>query len=524
MNPDPELNHRRYERPNQKWVCGRAGEGQICRAGPDPKGHCGATFECVPSLVLKEGETKGSYRCMRPEEFGGRCQIGPLPIGRCSRPIPRCQPLRSLRARRGMFTVALFSATVAILLILLNGSARFHFINPGPISSVHSGARFRDLHQAGGAGSNSCAACHKNATLSSAGWVGSIFSSGNGLIQPISDGVPGITMLDKSCLGCHIQHNFHRANVLKSHSCSVCHQEHKGDAALNAVPDTRCADCHNDGESMRAAFDKAELGPTLVFAVFANGHPDFRVHTSMLKETNTLKFNHQRHFSDDIPLVNGKKLDCVFCHRPASVGGNHQAPQYELSCKPCHLLQFDSRNPLLEVPHGDVLSVRAFLRSLPDQYLDYAKRVLGLVNQRELDAFVHQQLTALRGEMHSDENLEAKVFLSTDRWAPGEDSARLGSGSKTAFQGCALCHEVIKAGDDPPVLTHPLIKDHWFAPGTFDHSKHASLDCRQCHDAERSRETSDIILPSVSGCVNCHSPTGGVEHSCASCHTFHGYH
>jgi hypothetical protein len=47
------------------------------------------------------------------------------------------------------------------------------------------------------------------------------------------------------------------------------------------------------------------------------------------------------------------------------------------------------------------------------------------------------------------------------------------------------------------------------------------MTCAQCHEAERSEATSDIILPGKDSCATCHSPRGGVADSCVTCHTYH---
>jgi len=266
---------------------------------------------------------------------------------------------------------------------------------------------------------------------------------------------------------------------------------------------------------------RPEQGYTKVFASFAGGHPDFQVHTEHLRDENTLRFNHQRHFAADIPNVQGKKLECIFCHQPDATRAYYEKPSYEANCKICHSLQFDPRNPSLLVPHASPAAVRAFLRSLPAQYADYARREKGILQQQDLDDFVFKQVTALRQAMVSEQSLEAKVFLSTQRWAPGEDTARLGPGSKPVFYGCAFCHEVKDAGDQPPLVTPPLIPDRWFVRGRFNHAKHTSLECRECHDAEGSSKTSDILLPHQALCITCHSPHGGVTFTCTLCHTFH---
>ena len=141
--PAPEFDSQHYERPIQKWTCGRAAEGKPCRLGPSARGRCQATFECAPALEKKEGEAKGRWRCTRP---GGACETGPFPDGTCCRPIPRCSPVPTLRARRGRLTLAVVTATVAVLMILLGSPPlRTKFINPGELSTPHSGDAFAKL-------------------------------------------------------------------------------------------------------------------------------------------------------------------------------------------------------------------------------------------------------------------------------------------------------------------------------------------------------------------------------------------
>src|SRR5262245_43621126 len=92
---EEELKHR-YERPTQGWVCGWASAGLPCRLGPGPGGRCETRAECVPH---RDGDR---WHCARAAASGGPCEAGPLPDGRCGLPIAPCQPVRGLRARRGV--------------------------------------------------------------------------------------------------------------------------------------------------------------------------------------------------------------------------------------------------------------------------------------------------------------------------------------------------------------------------------------------------------------------------------------
>jgi hypothetical protein len=55
----------------------------------------------------------------------------------------------------------------------------------------------------------------------------------------------------------------------------------------------------------------------------------------------------------------------------------------------------------------------------------------------------------------------------------------------------------------------------------FDHAKHTSVKCDDCHHAMQSRDTADVLMPTKANCVTCHSPQGKVVAECITCHTFH---
>ncbi|MDB6018511.1 MAG: hypothetical protein JWR19_3000 [Pedosphaera sp.] len=547
--PAPQFDASQYARPNQDWICGKAAKGQCCRIGPDPSGRCRATFECRPVLELKEGETKGRYRCTRTAEFGGACETGPLPDGTCCRAITKCQPVRSLRAKRKVFTRVVVMLTVAVLLVSLSGPFRSQFINPGRLSAQHSTEAFARMHRGAGGNGQDCAACHGAAGAGPARWLGSAAGADPALLEfhkLLATTNTGLTAIDASCQTCHQRHNFHEPNVVRDHSCSACHREHQG-MVMQRPEDANCASCHADGQVMQASFQRGkelpaaafdyrpdlgwtmfkaprpEQGYTKVIHTFATDHPEFQVLAEKLRDPDTLKFNHQLHLgSPNIPSVNGKKLDCATCHKPDATGLYYQPVSYEQNCKVCHSLQFDEKNPELSIPHGNAEFARAFLRSLPAQYAEYGRNKKGLTTQVELDAFVKLQMAGLRKQALAGENLEQQVFFSDAHNGPMEKTGDGEQPARARYPGCAYCHEVKATGADAaPDIVPPVQMTRWLIRGQFNHAKHINMACAKCHDVERSRETADVLLPSKSSCVECHSPKGGVASGCATCHSYH---
>jgi hypothetical protein len=429
-----------------------------------------------------------------------------------------------LRSKRGIFTWCVVAATVAGLLIAFYSPARLEFISPGKISSNHS--------------STKCSDCHRAAENNPVDWSQAAFGANpapHEFGKLLASHDKSMTRIDQACLGCHAQHNFHQPNVAQDLSCSACHVEHRGSGPMHEPDSANCSACHANPEAMEASFRKGqsiadhefdyrpthgqtifkaprpERGYTKIFNSFAADHPEFQIHAENLKDPNTLKFNHRLHLGETVRTKDGGKLTCASCHKPEASGAFHQKILFETSCRECHSLQFDKRNPAMQLPHGDPEGARAYLRSLEIQYADLARKK-GVTEQRALENFVQTQLQNLRAEKLSGEALEQQVFFS---------DAKKSLDERALYPGCAYCHEVKPRGELVPAITPSKIPDRWFVRGRFDHSKHLMVNCADCHDVEKSVKTSDILLPTKASCVTCHSPEGGARSDCATCHGFH---
>lgn len=537
--PSPDFNSAQYERPNQNWICGKAKDGKACHLGPDAKGHCHATTECKPALKIKPGEAKGRYYCTRTAECGGPCAAGPLPDGACSRPVSRCVPERSLRAKRKVLTLSACIVTAGLLLAGLSGSMRWNLISPGALSAPHSTASF--AKRAGE--NNQCAVCHSAARGGISGWIKAGLTDNTSPFRHKFLGASqdfGLTAIDQHCLVCHPGHTFHQPNVPRMESCSSCHVEHMGAGPMRPPPDDKCLSCHGSAEMMAAAVQLGQNLPasafeyrssiggvlfheprpargfTQVIHSFAGDHPEFQFITDHLKDPDTLKFNHKLHLDPAKVTRDGRPLACADCHKPDAAGTYHLKISYAETCQKCHAIQFDVRNPGLLVPHGNAANVRAFLRNLPQEYADYSARTHGNADGTRDGAFARQQIVLLQKDFISGEELERRVFFSDKGQGPG---------GPANFPGCAYCHEVRPSANGLAQITPPIIPDRWLVHGNFDHSKHLqNITCERCHDAAQSQSASDILLPSKQTCAACHSPAGGVASNCSTCHGYHSVH
>ena len=549
--PSPDFDESRYERPNKDWICGRTCDGCPCKVGPSPNGECRATTECKPQLVLKEGETKGTWKCTRSKDWGGPCETGPLPDGTCCKAIPKCQPVRSLRNRRGLLTRAFVTLCVAGLLIALTGPWREAFINPAPLSSHHTGPEFQRMAEAHAKADPGlgCVACHGEVAAGFPRWSLEAQKAGRASLafaELLEPHLKDFSRMDASCIVCHQTQSYHQANVARDTSCSVCHLEHQGRGVFPAVGSARCTDCHGDAGQMADSAAKGRTLPpeffakpatpgvvtfltrrpadgyTKVISSFAGHHPEFRVNRASRSDKDTLAFNHALHLTgSNIPLLGGKPLECASCHRPDASGAFMQRMSFEQNCRTCHSLQFDERNPDMQLPHGDATYVRAYLRSLPAQYADHGAHQLGLRDKDALSRYVAEQMLRLREQTRTGELLEEQVFFSDLRQSPAAAIAGQEGAGRAKFAGCATCHEVTARGSDVPLVTPPVIPDRWMNHAKFNHAKHTAMACADCHAAAKSSLTSDIIMPSQQSCTACHSPKGGVSDSCTTCHSYH---
>lgn len=520
----PAFPSNEYVRPNLDWECGHLCEGCPCRIGPSPKGECRATYECEPRLDIKPGEEKGHWTCTRPRSGGGKCENGPLPDGTCCNAIPKCQPHRTLRSIRKRVVAFTIIASILILIVGISHHMRDQFINPGPISSVHASATFSDIHRKTSGGSaSSCAACHEGAGQRVDSWPAKAFDAFKHGLAPaelIRKGPLESSAMDAKCQSCHEGKKFHQPNVAKEFACYECHKEHQNSGFMPPVDSGNCTSCHGSAELMAASREQPKIGRSDVITAFHADHPEFRHLRDGVRDQNPLKFNHAVHLrTGKIPKV----LNCNDCHERDSRGEYQRPITYEKHCAECHTLQFDpntstdKNKPGIQIPHGDPYYVRSFLRSLNIQYEEYGRSHEGITRRDELNDYVKEKKLEIEKLYETGENLERAVFFA-------DMKGEIPGGLKAPFAGCAACHDVSESASDnaTPTISKVSIPDRWMTLGKFNHDMHQKgLTCLDCHKVMKSELTSELNLPSIKSCVECHSPKGGIDGRCIRCHTYH---
>jgi hypothetical protein len=338
---------------------------------------------------------------------------------------------------------------------------------------------------------------------------------------------------DADCQQCHAATPAHADPVafnlpeLGEARCAHCHRDHNGRFGLIRSDQGLCADCHRD-------LHAASGGATSLADVhdFGNAHPPFKVAlpgwdargnfapqrvelSAGLQELSGLKFPHDVHLDrQGLQTPDGRRvLDCADCHRPQPGGALMQPVSFETMCHDCHRLSFDITAPEREVPHARLSEIFYML----DEF--YARRALeGTV----VDASAPESLRVRRRPGQPVTTEQRQLALT---WA--RDKARQVGESLFTGRACTVCHAV-SPGEDPaePWRVAPVrVAGEWFPKARFTHRKHLTMDCADCHDAHASSSSSDLLLPGIENCQQCHAGEKGardrLQSSCIACHGYH---
>jgi predicted CXXCH cytochrome family protein len=398
----------------------------------------------------------------------------------------------------------------------------------GPLSTAHAGL------------SNNCGACHQAAFVS---------------------------VTDSACIACHKTEStpdhaapnrmargrlantgfiadIHKKLNLPEGRCASCHKEHEGPKGALMVATSFCTDCHT-GLSSRLADTKIanvpswkkhpQFSPTIVETPSLKNPLFQRVSLSAKPHENSgLVYPHDMHMSatnavanmaqkQGLPNVNGA-LACNYCHMPDSDGIRFKPITMEQNCAACHDLAFARDGDVLRtLPHGKPQQVAGIIR---DFYLSQALSPRAGV--KRLD-FERRKV----GKMAELESADLRI-ISVGEARRRSDAAIAGIFSKGGV--CSDCHVITNTGApnmaERYAVSAVTLADHYLPKGRFPHNQHRTYDgktgdaaCISCHKGvTTSKLSSDLLLPSVSQCRDCHGSTNVRTNVAATCNTCHGYH
>jgi hypothetical protein len=188
---------------------------------------------------------------------------------------------------------------------------------------------------------------------------------------------------------------------------------------------------------------------------------------------------------------------------------------YEIHCQTCHPLTFDPQRPELAVPH----------RVQPDKIKEF-------LQQTYTAEYLSQNPRLLERPVPSRRPLPGKTAPVE---GPAEEKARryiedkVSVAERILYAGkttCGECHYYEKKdGLVPQSIRATEVPEIWFAHARFDHRAHRAVSCQACHEqAETSIVHTDVLIPRLAKCLECHDATkngSAARSDCTECHRYH---
>ncbi len=304
-------------------------------------------------------------------------------------------------------------------------------------------------------------------------------------------------------------------------ACTTCHTEHEGPTRMEPASQAFCADCH---DTLDTRLTDTALGNASDFGL---KHPQFQptfftAHNQLKpvrvsldndpKEMSGLKFPHDIHMDTTGGVARmairlgvqqgyGEALQCSSCHSEDANRIGFKPVEMESSCESCHSLVFDQVGGIYRrLPHGDIEQMRANLLAM-----DRTPRRPIVSGRKRPGQF------ARGSQYYANFGRPLPSLVGVDRaLAPGGV--------------CGECH--LPGTTNGRVDVVPVnLPDRFMMHGYFDHAAHDQEECSTCHAAETSESATDLLLPDLAICRDCHMGEEAIEaevpSSCAMCHSYH---
>jgi predicted CXXCH cytochrome family protein len=398
----------------------------------------------------------------------------------------------------------------------------------GPLSTAHAGL------------SNNCGACHSEPFVS----VKDSACVACHTSDAVPDHAPAIRMTKGRPPAAQPIGAIHAGLNLPEGRCASCHREHEGPNGALQVAESFCTDCHtglsnrlNDTQLVNVANWEGhpQFKPTLVMKPSTTAPRFQRISlNSRPKENSGLIYPHDVHYSRTNSVANmvraqglpGKDgaLACNYCHVPDSDGVRFKPISMEENCAACHDLSFARDGGVVRtLPHGKPGQVAGIVR---DFYLGQAISPRAGVQRLDFDR-------RQPGRMAELEAAELRVT------SPAEARVRADAAIASIFGAkgvCSDCHAIIDTGAPNAAERYAVmpvtLTDHYLPKGLFPHKQHKSYDnktgdaaCIACHKGvPASKVATDVLLPPVAQCSECHGSSNVKTNVAATCDTCHGFH
>jgi hypothetical protein len=194
---------------------------------------------------------------------------------------------------------------------------------------------------------------------------------------------------------------------------------------------------------------------------------------------------------------------------------------YDQNCASCHPLFFDERIEQA-APHVRPETVRASVQRALAEYI------------RQNPGDITKPDSAFRRVPLNFPRLPEPPARSAQEWV----ERRVAADERLLWnKTCAECHErdlrpapaATPAG--LPQYAPTNVTKQWMPRAAFDHRPHLMVRCSDCHTAEVSTKTADVLLPNQAVCATCHAAakgtlrpgSGQAEGRCFECHQYHDW-
>ena len=332
-----------------------------------------------------------------------------------------------------------------------------------------------------------------------------------------------VAVPDKACESCHktvakhIRDEGLNEKSFKDIRCVECHHDHRGEKG-QLIEDQQCTACHakidkkNDKTRLENVKDFGTDHPpfSLSFKTGSSERDTLRISQkdkAKLIEKSGLIFSHKVHLDrSGISSPEGDTvMECRDCHREAGARFRPLSMLKDCQQSGCHALRFKPPAAGRRVPHGSVPEVMQALRDY------HTATVIGKLAAGE-------KLLCGEGKNPIERALDCA-------YSNADANAKLLFSAET---GCGLCHEIIadEANKAAPWKVAPVyVTRHWLRNAKFPHDRHNVSKCTECHDKMQSGKSSDVMIPAIEKCRECHTgskPTKNrISSSCGYCHSFH---
>ncbi|MBM3813157.1 MAG: hypothetical protein FJW20_16155 [Acidimicrobiia bacterium] len=326
------------------------------------------------------------------------------------------------------------------------------------------------------------------------------------------------SVADAACKNCH-DGPPHPAKAIDTGKpnfelrCAQCHLEHQGSALLAEVADGNCTVCH---DNLTANAGNVKLAANSVTAFREGKHPEFAA--LKLKDGRALKLNHAVHMPAQPKTIRNIKLPmkCGDCHTTDlnSPKGDLMPVSFEQHCRECHRRELEF-----------------------DVYQALGAQSAPAPHTKDPEAIHNHIVTTYQNALAANPFLPQRAlgrdFLPSASPAAWLEKVVRDSETFLFERKCKYCHEYEGSlGGYPVVQKVAPIQGRfagagqpglpWLVRGEFSHRAHRAMECASCHTAAAaSKTTSDVLIPKMADCEQCHGDSGTHLDRCAQCHQYH---